>query len=367
MLERVLEHLRRLVSFDTRNPPRALSPESEIFVYLRQTLEAAGCVVEIFDEGQGCISLLATRGEPQVLWNCHLDTVPAATTWPQDPLTLTVTEDRAIGLGACDIKGAAACMLAAIEASQGSVAVLLSSDEEAGQSVCVRRFVEQGRKYKAVLVAEPTQCKAIVEHRGIITYTGRFSGEAGHASQARALEDSATHQAVRWANAAWVAAQHIEQLEQQHILGGARFNLGRIEGGTKNNMIATEALVTFGLRPSPAHHPEQLGQRLCALAPDASRVQWTRNFYGPTLPAPSEDGKPGLAKAAIARKIAQDLGLEPGPAVDFWTEASIFSEAGYHAIVFGPGDIAQAHTAGEWVALDQLVAAAQQYLSLITP
>ncbi|HEX8778320.1 MAG TPA: M20/M25/M40 family metallo-hydrolase, partial [Rhodanobacter sp.] len=37
-----------------------------------------------------------------------------------------------------------------------------------------------------------------------------------------------------------------------------------------------------------------------------------------------------------------------------WTEAALFSAAGYTAFVYGPGDIAQAHTADEWVALDQL-------------
>lgn len=364
-MQRVLEHLRHLVAFDTRNPPRALTVEHGIFSYLRGVLEAAGCKVELIDEGQGCISLLATRGQPQYLWNCHLDTVPAASTWSQDPHVLSVDGERAVGLGACDIKGAAACMIAAAEATTGPVAMLLSSDEEAGQSVCVRRFVAAEHPYKAVLVAEPTQCQAIVEHRGIITFTGNFTGTAGHASQARALDDSATHQAARWAAAAWSAAHNLEQLEAQHILGGMRFNLGRIEGGTKNNMIATEALVTFGLRPSPAHHPEELGRRICALAPSPDHVRWTRNFYGPTLPAPSPDGKPGLAKAAIARKIAQELGLEPGAAVDFWTEASIFSEAGYHAIVFGPGDIAQAHTAGEWVALSQLERAKDTYTRLI--
>ena len=365
LLSRTLRHLTVLVGFDTRNPPRAMSVESAIFDYLRQTLEAAGLQVELIDEGQGCISVYGRRGQPHVLWNCHVDTVPAADTWAQDPLSLRVEQDRAVGLGACDIKGAAACMLAAIEVSAGPVAVLFSSDEEAGQSVCVRRFAARGLPFKAVLVAEPTQCQAVVEHRGILTYTGEFRGQAGHAAQARALEDSATHQATRWAASAWAMAQAAEQAEANQVLGGMRFNLGRIEGGTKNNMIATHAVVTFGLRPSPAHHPEQLGQQVCALAPEPTSVQWTRGFYGPTLPAPSAEGKPGLARAAIARKIAVDLGLSPGSAVDFWTEASIFSQAGYHAIVFGPGDIAQAHTAQEWIALSQLERAALIYTSLL--
>ena len=63
-----------------------------------------------------------------------------------------------------------------------------------------------------------------------------------------------------------------------------------------------------------------------------------------------------------ARKLAEGLGLPVGNAVDFWTEASLFSQAGLTAFVYGPGDIAQAHTAGEFVLLDQL----QRYTDSIT-
>ncbi|HWU70875.1 MAG TPA: M20/M25/M40 family metallo-hydrolase, partial [Pseudoxanthomonas sp.] len=55
-----------------------------------------------------------------------------------------------------------------------------------------------------------------------------------------------------------------------------------------------------------------------------------------------------------ARDLADELGLPVGNAVDFWTEASLFSQAGLTALVYGPGDIAQAHTADEWVSLEQL-------------
>ncbi|MFN7136717.1 MAG: M20/M25/M40 family metallo-hydrolase, partial [Thermomonas sp.] len=60
--------------------------------------------------------------------------------------------------------------------------------------------------------------------------------------------------------------------------------------------------------------------------------------------------------------LAERLGLAVGPAVDFWTEASLFSQAGLAAFVYGPGDIAQAHAADEWVALEQL----QRYAESIT-
>jgi acetylornithine deacetylase len=63
--------------------------------------------------------------------------------------------------------------------------------------------------------------------------------------------------------------------------------------------------------------------------------------------------------------LAGKLGLPLGPAVNFWTEASLFSEAGLPALVFGPGDIAQAHTADEWVALAQLETVANHYQRII--
>jgi len=78
-LNQVLEHLRALVSFDTQNPPRNISVTSDIFVYLQQQLP--GFETELFDSGDGCISLLAKRGNPELLFNFHIDTVPAAPAW----------------------------------------------------------------------------------------------------------------------------------------------------------------------------------------------------------------------------------------------------------------------------------------------
>jgi acetylornithine deacetylase len=66
-----------------------------------------------------------------------------------------------------------------------------------------------------------------------------------------------------------------------------------------------------------------------------------------------------------ARALAERLGIVVGDAVDFWTEAALFSRAGCTALVYGPGDIAQAHTADEWVALDQLAAYAENLRRIV--
>jgi len=76
---------------------------------------------------------------------------------------------------------------------------------------------------------------------------------------------------------------------------------------------------------------------------------------------PAGDVAEAEERRLAARDLADELGLPIGNAVDFWTEASLFSQAGLTAFVFGPGDIAQAHTAEEWVSLEQLALAAAHY------
>ncbi len=370
LLKETLVHLEALVGFDTCNPPRKIGATDGIFEYLTRFL--VGFHMELIDLGDGCISLLAVRGTPRFLFNFHVDTVPADSAWQSDPHRLQVTEDRAIGLGACDIKGASACMLAAIARTTGDVALLFTSDEEAGSSRCVKAFCgEHGNRYEfeAVIVAEPTEAKAVLEHRGIVTCTGVFEGKAGHASSPTALEDNALHHAGAWVSAAVAEAKRARDEEHYRSLSGVCFNVGVIEGGIKPNIIAPRATVRWGIRPLPNQDAEAVLARFQACASESTTVRWERGFYGPSLPARGfVDG--GLEAGAqdvapVARALVEEIGLEVGDPVDFWTEAALFSEAGYTAIVFGPGNIAQAHTAGEWVALEQLEAVAASYVRLI--
>uniref|UniRef100_UPI00261C7ACE M20/M25/M40 family metallo-hydrolase n=1 Tax=Dokdonella sp. TaxID=2291710 RepID=UPI00261C7ACE len=153
LLGATLNHLRALVAFDTRNPPRAIGTGG-IFDYLRAQL--AGFDLRVTDHGAGAVSLYAVRGQPKLLFNVHLDTVPDSPHWSASPFELRVTEDRAVGLGTCDIKGAAAALLAAAQASDGDAAFLFTTDEEANDARCIAAFLREAPKYDAVVVAEPT-------------------------------------------------------------------------------------------------------------------------------------------------------------------------------------------------------------------
>lgn len=111
LLDSTLNHLEQLVSFDTRNPPRAIGTDG-IFSYV--TAHLPGFHLETTDHGAGAVSLYAVRGAPKILFNVHLDTVPDSPAWSADPHVMRRTADRVIGLGVCDIKGAAAALLAAV-------------------------------------------------------------------------------------------------------------------------------------------------------------------------------------------------------------------------------------------------------------
>jgi len=359
MLQDVLEHLEALVSFDTRNPPREIGTGG-IFDYLRAQLP--GFAITVTDHGAGAVSMLAVRGAPRRVFNVHLDTVPASPDWSADPHRLRVTGDRAIALGACDIKGAAACLVAAARVTPGDVAFLFTTDEEANDARCIAAFLAGDHGFSEAVVAEPTLGEAVLAHRGISSVRMQFKGQAGHASGELSRSASAVHAAVRWGGKAldYVATQ-------EHLrfggLTGLRFNLGRIEGGIKANMIAPSAELRFGFRPLPSQAPTDLHAAFRGFADPAALADYEETFSGPSLPA--GDVAQAEERRLAARDLADELGLPVGNAVDFWTEASLFSQAGLTALVYGPGDIAQAHTADEWVALDQLATVVATYRRLM--
>jgi acetylornithine deacetylase len=348
MLQATLKHLEALVSCDTRNPPRAITTGG-IFDYICTQLPDFR--IEVTDHGAGAVSLLAVRGEPTRVFNVHLDTVPSSPAWSADPFKLRVTEDRAIGLGACDIKGAAAALIAAAQVTKGDAAFLFSSDEEANDPRCIAAFLARDHGFKQAIIAEPTRGEAVLAHRGISAARMLFKGQAGHASAENALQLSALHNAMRWGVA---VLDYVEA--QKHLrfggLTGLRFNIGKVEGGIKANVIAPSAEVRFGFRPLPSQDFDGLHAIFRNFANADALAEYEETFRGPSLP--SGDVARAEERRLAARDMADELGLPIGNAVDFWTEASLFSAAGLTALVYGPGDIAQAHAADEWVALDQL-------------
>ena len=356
-MNRTLEILKDLVAFDTQNPPRKI-PSAELFAYIEKLL-GDSFDYEHKDYGEGQHYLLAKRGSPEFLFNFHLDTVPVNPDWTLNPHELVLKDGKAYGLGSCDTKGAAACVLSILENSSSPAALLFSTDEEAGKSTVIGNFLKENHSYKGVIVSEPSRAKAILEHRGIESLKVLFKGESGHASQAENLLQSAVHQACIWGTLVLDVAEKLEQ-DNFKNLRGICFNLGCIEGGLKPNMIAADTEVRLGFRPLPSQNSEEIIDILAKTAPGLVKLEVVRGFSGPSLPLFGHEDSLNQSKA-----LAESFGMEISEAVDFWTEASLFSQAGFPSIVFGPGDIKQAHTADEWLELEQLEKALAVYKGIL--
>ena len=355
-LELILQHLEGLVACDTQNPPRLISGDSEIF-QLCDRLAGRDFHTRTWDHGDGHVSWYAVRGKPEVLFNVHLDTVPHGEGWSYDPLKLQIKDGRAYGRGSCDIKGAAAVLLNLAQQGVENLALLFTSDEEGANGCCVDRFIASGeaQDYRQVIVAEPTSCKAILGHRGFLSVKTRFHGVPGHSSEARALDESANHRMAHWASSALQLAKKKKRSEADP---GTCFNLGICSGGSKSNVIAGTAFVHWSARLQPGESNEQFLREIQACEPEGSNTDWDVPFAGGPLPASGQSDE-------SARAFCLKNELQTAGPVDFWTEASLFSKAGIPAIVLGPGHIAQAHMADEWVELEQLSIAHALYSEVI--
>ncbi len=349
-LELCLKHLNALVKCDTSNPPREIK-SSGLLNYFNNLDYLQP---QITDLGKGSYNILLSKGSPKYLVNVHLDTVPAGNGWNSNPHELIIKNDRVYGLGACDIKGAAACLLTLIENGLEDYAILFSTDEEAGQSTCIKEFIKTTPDFEAVIVAEPTQNMAVTCHRGIITGTQEFFGNAGHSSDHRAMNDNAIHKLICWSDKALQVAKKFDS-ESFQGLQGIAFNLGIIEGGIKPNIIADHAQVKFGMRPLPGQSFDNLLKEFNIQSVEKTS-KFTKGFLAPALPT---------GEIKDLESLVVELGLEPSPPVNFWTEASLFNEAGYKAIVYGPGNIADAHQPNESVAIDELEKALTDFKKIV--
>ena len=353
METRILGHLEQLVAFDTQNPPRQIESSDAIFEYLRQEL-GSQFQFEVTDHGRGRVALLASRGQSRSVFNVHLDTVPYGEGWRRAPASLTVEGGRAYGRGTCDIKGAAACLLTAVSQTDADVNLLFTTDEEGTENCCVREFCRKHlNRFDFAVVAEPTEGRGVTQHRGYLSVIGEFAGVAGHSSQPDARAQSANHRAVRWAAE---ALRQVEAMEAGADAAGTTdfcFNLGQIEGGQKNNVVSDRADVGWSVRLPPGFSNDAVFEKIVTVS-EGGHAHWRARFSGPPLPV-----DPALEQQI--RERLSGLKLVWGEPVEFWTEASLFAEVGIPAVVLGPGNIGQAHTADEWVEIEQLVEVTKIY------
>ena len=344
-----MDHLESLVAFDTRN---GSGDELVCVRYLEETL--SGFSPDSLHVGQVGRSrgkadsgyVLAIWGRPDTVLNVHIDTVPSGQGWSDDPLNLRRKGERVIGLGTSDIKGAAACILAALETvTPQNVAVLFSGDEEHGSEV-MPAVISSGRvsQVRRAIVCEPTSCRVGRAHRGMLAISASFKGPGGHSS----LSDITPRPLL---DAARLAAKVGDYADAHLDFGTAPFkglcvNIGEIESDGAYNVIPTTAKLWLSLRPPPGDNVRKREADINGLATGAELD---------TIVA----FEPFATKDMSA--FADVFGDTEIVDLPYWTEAAMLSEAGINTVVYGPGNLEQAHKPNEYVEIAQLEAATALY------
>lgn len=346
-MERLLDTLRALIAFDTRNPD---GDERALARHLEQVLRglAPDHLERVEHEPVGDLPwayVYASWGEPRVLLNAHIDTVPANRGWTRDPQDAWLDGGRVVGLGASDIKGAVAAILDALSAGRPrNCAVLFSGDEErANRAMAAFATSALARRSQRAVVCEPTGCRPGVRHRGMLHMSASIAREGGHSSRADRLP-------APLVELAGVALDLHAWGRERRETGPAGFegtclNVAALDGGVAFNVVPEAARLTFSVRPAPGVSLEAVASELTGVV--QRRISDARvETHLTQAPFATRDLAEMVGMLGDTVGAPQDLA--------FWTEAAMLAGCGYDAVVFGPGHVEQAHGADEWVSLDEL-------------
>ncbi|MEX0978338.1 MAG: M20 family metallopeptidase [Pirellulales bacterium] len=314
-----------------------------------------------------------SEGGTLVLFEAHQDTVPVdgMTIEPWTPL---VRDGRLYGRGACDIKGGLTAMLGAFarlaeERPRGMPTIIMACtvNEEFGYSgatALTELWSQAGsiipRRPDVAVIAEPTELQAVVAHKGVVRWRATAHGRATHSSQ--------PHLGV---NAIFKLAPVLLALERYHrdvalkmkphpLCGTPTLSVGIITGGISVNTVPDRCTVDIDRRLNPGEQPEEVYRQIVDFVTTETGGDDCIRHERPYLIGfgLSDDNNGPLAEQMVAAARAANIECAI-VGVPYGTNAAAISAAGVPSIVFGPGSIDQAHTADEWLALDQLALASE--------
>jgi acetylornithine deacetylase/succinyl-diaminopimelate desuccinylase family protein len=331
--------------------------EKNVADFLAATAAQAGLPVEFQKVSAGRFNFI-TRFSPQgkiarrILLAPHLDTVPAANAKQFSPVK---KNGRIYGRGACDTKGSVASMLSALisianhpqRPKQTEIIFAGLVDEEDAQRGS-RALAASGLKADLAIVGEPTELKIVTAHKGNLWLRLETRGKAAHGSTPR-LGKNAIHEMARVVELLETTYRSKLRRRKHPLLGHATVSVGTISGGTQANVVPDECVITADRRTLPGETEKSVRrelQQLLRAKKLSAHIDSSKS--APCLPLETN------FKLPIVQQFFRALGQKKAAGVDYFCDAAVLSEAGIPSVVFGPGNIAQAHTADEWISIQQL-------------
>lgn len=282
----------------------------------------------------------------------HLDTVNVVNDAQLKPKK---RKGRIYGRGACDTKGSVAvmfqalCDLAAMKSRPRETEIIFVGlvDEEQGQEGS--RYLARKRFHADLaVVGEPTRLALATAHKGSVWLNVETRGRSAHG-------------ATPWCgrNAVLEMARVVEALETDYaaqlarkkhpLLGAGTVSVGTIRGGTQTNIVPDHCIIGVDRRTLPGE--SERATRLAMSAFLKSRGLQAKVSNVKLKPCPALETKTNLP---LVQQFLGTLRQKRAVGLHYFCDAAVLAGGGIPSVVFGPGDIGQAHTADEWIAISQL-------------
>jgi acetylornithine deacetylase len=366
----VEEILSKLVSFPILGGQSNIS----ILTWIKEYIESYGVEAHLVPHKKEKKASLHCRIGPAVdcgvILSGHMDVVPVkGQDWTSDPFTLTDKGDgKLYGRGSCDMKGFLACCLAVLPEMvdknlKKPIYFAFSYDEEVGcvaapeLTKAIKSYYTEKPKY--ALIGEPSMMEPIIGQKAIYIMDTYVNGSAGHSSRIK-QEVSAIHEAMRLI--LWLEKKMDSLIEQGRFDNRfhpphSTIHVGIVNGGVAPNVIADKANFSWDLRTIPDDSindiVKEFGQ-YCRKREDELRKIYPgfkiENIENHPI-VPHLDTKEDDDIVRLIKKISGNSNIET---VSFAAEAGHFANAGFNSAICGPGDIAQAHRADEFISKEQL-------------
>ncbi|MEG1756125.1 MAG: M20 family metallopeptidase [Clostridia bacterium] len=368
-----LSLLRRMIEINTTNPP---GQEAALAAMLVQELQGIGICAQLQPVAENRANVIAripgkTKGSTLALTG-HLDVVAAGEGWTSDPFCMGVRDGRVFGRGVCDMKGGIAAQITAVKklieqgaTLQGDLLLAFVADEETN-SLGLKQFLTAGGRADYAIIGEPTSLRLNTCHKGVTRLLVTVYGRGGHA--ARPYDSvNPIEKSLYVIN----GVQHVNQKLQKHVhalLGTASATVTMIHAGNKGNVIPSECVLKIDRRLLPGETAGQARKELIDAIEYAGKqdetFRYTVKTYLTTLPGEVDSESPLVT---MATEVLESLTKSPCVpcAFDGCCEQTTWQQMGTDTIVLGPGNLLQAHTANEFLDVEQLRLAIDCYAMLV--
>lgn len=368
-LPATLDLLEALVAFDTSSRHSNLELIDFVRVYLRDHGIASSLTHDDTGRKANLYATIGRADRPGLCLSGHTDVVPAdGQPWTVPAFRLTRREDRVLGRGTADMKGFLAAVLASVPrfldaCGERPIHLAFSYDEEVGcRGVrgLLRELQAAPVRPMACVIGEPTGMQVAVAHKGKRAWRCCVRGLAGHSALPHLAVNAVEYAAEFVAGLRRVARALREEgaRDAAFIPPYSTVHAGRIHGGVALNVVADQAEVEFEIRNLPDDDAEAIAAQIRAEVDRSLSGEMRRIAPGAGFRWEELADYPGLAdqpRAHWLQQLACELtGDERRTTLSFGTEGGLFQALGIPTIVCGPGFIADAHKADEFVELAQL-------------